>query len=83
MIRRCQQIWKRVGLDLYVYPYKVLPLVNGSDGRPGGVIECVPNASTRDEIGKAYKCSLKNWFISKFGDPLSLSFQRAQRYDMI
>jgi hypothetical protein len=32
------------------YPYRVLP--NRIDGLIGGVIECVPNAQTRDEIGK-------------------------------
>ena len=32
------------------YPYRVLP--NRINGLIGGVIECVPNAQTRDEIGK-------------------------------
>ena len=61
------------------YPYRVLPNRTGSDGLIGGIIECVPNSSTRDEIGKATACSLKDYFISKFGPPESASFQLAQR----
>lgn len=34
------------------YPYRVLPNRSGKDGTIGGVIECIPNAQTRDEIGK-------------------------------
>lgn len=61
------------------YPYRVLPNRTGSDGIIGGIIECVPNASTRDEIGKATACSLKDYYISRFGPPESASFQRAQK----
>lgn len=67
------------GLELWLYPYRVLPNRTGSEGIIGGIIECVPNSSTRDEIGKTTDCSLKDYFISKFGPPESASFQKAQR----
>jgi phosphatidylinositol 4-kinase len=65
--------------SLSQYPYRVLPNRTGADGLIGGIIECVPNASSRDEIGKATACSLKDYFISRFGPPESAGFQKAQR----
>ncbi len=65
--------------SLCQYPYRVLPNRTGSDGIIGGIIECVPNASSRDEIGKATACSLKDYYISRFGPEGSREFQRAQR----
>lgn len=52
------QIHREAGLDeLFLYPYTVLPNRSaGSSGSGpglmGGVIECVPNARTRHDIGK-------------------------------
>lgn len=63
----------------FQYPYRVLPNRTGNDGLIGGIIECVPNASTRDEIGKSNAVSLLDHFINKFGPPESASFQRAQK----
>jgi hypothetical protein len=79
VIQWCKNIMQANGLDLFLYPYRVLPTRIGDEGIIGGVIECVPNASTRDEIGKATACSLKDYFISKFGPPSSAEFQRAQK----
>ena len=39
----------------------------------------MPNAQTRDEIGKATGSSLKQYFLSKYGREESSSYQRAQR----
>ncbi len=33
----------------------------------GGIIECVPNTVSRDEIGKINNCSLAEYFIAKYG----------------
>jgi len=79
VIQWCKTIMQANGLDMFLYPYRVLPTRTGKDGIIGGVIECVPNAATRDEIGKATACSLKDYFISRFGPPTSAAFQMAQK----
>jgi len=79
VIQWCKNIMQANGLELFLYPYRVLPNRTGEDGLVGGVIECVPNASTRDEIGKTMGCSLKSYYIRRFGPPESEAFQRAQR----
>jgi hypothetical protein len=52
-----------------------LPNRSGSEGLIGGILECVPNAQTRDEIGKATGCALKDYFIGKFGREDCVSYQ--------
>jgi hypothetical protein len=62
-----------VGLDVYLYPYKVIAT------RPGcGIIEVVPNAKSRDAIGKYLDGNLMDYFISKYGPVNSEPFQRAR-----
>jgi phosphatidylinositol 4-kinase len=80
VIQWCKNIMAANGLELFLYPYRVLPnRTGGNDGLIGGIIECVPNANTRDEIGKSTASSLKDYFISRFGPEESESFQKAQR----
>ena len=33
-----------------------------------GVIECVPNSKSRDQIGKATDISLDQYFVQTYGD---------------
>lgn len=77
----CQAIWQSVQLPLHVYPYRVVPTSTGSidagDSLIGGVIECIPNASTRDEIGKATACSLHDYYLQKFGSHDTVEYQQA------
>ena len=40
-----------------------------------GVIECVPNSKSRDQLGKATQVSLKAYFNSHYGDDDSVEFQ--------
>jgi hypothetical protein len=40
-----KNIFQQVGLDLYLFPYRVVATAPGC-----GVIECVPNAKSRDRI---------------------------------
>jgi hypothetical protein len=40
-----------------------------------GVIECVPDSKSRDQIGKATDISLDQYFIQKYGDQDTPSFQ--------
>lgn len=40
-----------------------------------GVIECVPDSKSRDQIGKVTDISLDQYFIQKYGDQDSPAFQ--------
>jgi len=73
----CRDIWRHEGLPLFVYPYRVLP--NRILGLIGGVIECIADAETRDEIGKATGCSLKEYFVRRWGKEHTTAFREAQR----
>ncbi|KAJ8312892.1 hypothetical protein KUTeg_010265 [Tegillarca granosa] len=51
----------------------------GDDVRQCGVIECVPDSQSRDQIGKATDISLYQYFINKYGDEDTAQFQAARR----
>jgi len=69
-----KRIFQSVGLDLYLFPYKVIAT------KPGcGMIELVPNTMSRDQIGKKVNGNLYNYFISKYGNKNSVGFQNARR----
>ena len=43
---------------------------------PGcGVIECVPNAQSRDQLGRQTNATLYEYFIATFGDEDTVAFQ--------
>merc|ERR1712025_881168 len=49
-------------------------------GMPGcGVIECVPDAKSRDQIGRKANTSLYTYFQKEFGDESSQRFKTARR----
>eukprot|EP00455_Lapot_gusevi_P056669 TRINITY_DN9477_c0_g1_i5.p1 TRINITY_DN9477_c0_g1~~TRINITY_DN9477_c0_g1_i5.p1 ORF type:complete len:494 (-),score=133.45 TRINITY_DN9477_c0_g1_i5:107-1588(-) len=79
VIQVFKSIFESVGLGLWLRPYRVIPNRTGSDRTIGGIIECVPHAASRDELGKANDLSLKNYFLSKYGAEESPAFRRAQR----
>lgn len=55
-------------------PYKVVATSPGC-----GVIECVPNAKSRDQLGRATEVDLFAYYKSTYGDEGSISFQEARR----
>eukprot|EP01117_Protostelium_nocturnum_P007910 TRINITY_DN2825_c0_g1_i1.p1 TRINITY_DN2825_c0_g1~~TRINITY_DN2825_c0_g1_i1.p1 ORF type:complete len:1936 (+),score=831.43 TRINITY_DN2825_c0_g1_i1:212-6019(+) len=68
-----QRIFKTVGLDLFLYPYKVIAT------KPDcGLIEVVPNAVSRDALGKKLENGLYDYFVQKYGPPSSEAFQIAR-----
>ncbi len=38
------------GTGLCLFPYHVIPLRVNADKAPGGIIECVPDVKSRDEV---------------------------------
>ncbi|KAF2369045.1 Phosphatidylinositol 3-/4-kinase catalytic domain [Trinorchestia longiramus] len=68
-----KNIFQTVGLDLFLFPYRVVATSPGC-----GVIECVPNAKSRDQLGRATDTGLYEYFRSVYGDENSPQFQLAR-----
>lgn len=69
-----QNIFKQVGLDLFLFPYRVVATAPGC-----GVIECVPNAKSRDQLGRQTDIGMYEYFITKYGDETTKKYQIARR----
>ena len=69
-----KNVFQQEGLELYLFPYRVIAT------KPGcGVIECVPNSNSRDQIGRKTDIDLYQYFLDKYGGPETSEFQRARR----
>lgn len=66
-------IWQDAGLDLYVFPYRVTATAPGC-----GVIDVLPNSTSRDMLGREAVNGLYEYFITKFGPETSIEFQQAR-----
>lgn len=73
MISAFRGIFQSVGLDVYVFPYRVTATAPGC-----GVIEVLPNSISRDMLGREAVNGLYDYFISKYGNEDSLRFQKAR-----
>ncbi|KAH7326609.1 hypothetical protein B0I35DRAFT_347383 [Stachybotrys elegans] len=73
MIAAFRGIFHDVGLDVYVYPYRVTATAPGC-----GVIEVLPHSISRDMLGREAVNGLHEYFISKYGNEDSRQFQRAR-----
>lgn len=47
MMGLCEKIYESIGLEVYLFPYRVVATAPGC-----GVIECVPNSKSRDQLGR-------------------------------
>lgn len=72
-----KNIFNQVGLDLFLFPYRVVATAPGC-----GVIECVPQAKSRDQLGRQTDIGLYEYFLKKYGEETSPAFQEA-RYNFI
>ncbi|KDN52674.1 hypothetical protein K437DRAFT_253866 [Tilletiaria anomala UBC 951] len=73
VIAMFKNIFTNVGLDLYLNPYCVV-----ATGPGCGIIDAVPNATSRDEMGRAKINNLLSFFIGKYGNPDGIAFQKAR-----
>jgi phosphatidylinositol 4-kinase len=69
-----KNIFLKIGLEFFLFPYRVVATSPGC-----GVIECVPNAKSRDELGRQTDISLYDYFLKTYGDESSKGFQKARR----
>lgn len=74
MIAAFRSIFQSVGLDVYVFPYRVTATAPGC-----GVIDVLPNAISRDMLGREAVNGLYEYFTSKYGNEDSLRFQQARK----
>jgi phosphatidylinositol 4-kinase len=73
MVAAFRGIFHNVGLDVYVFPYRVTATAPGC-----GVIDVLPNSISRDMLGREAVNGLYEYFISKYGNEDSLRFQQAR-----
>ena len=73
MIAAFRGIFASVGLDVFVYPYRVVATAPGC-----GVIDVLPNSISRDMLGREAVNGLYDYFVSKYGGEQSTRFQVAR-----
>lgn len=69
-----KDIVEGVGLEMTLFPYRVVATSPGC-----GVIECVPDSRSRDQIGRQTDIGMYDYFITKYGDESTSAFQTARR----
>ena len=73
LIAAFRGIFNNVGLDVYVYPYRVTATAPGC-----GVVDVLPNSISRDMLGREAVNGLYDYFVSKYGAENSIKFQEAR-----
>ncbi|CAI5445845.1 unnamed protein product [Caenorhabditis angaria] len=74
LMQLMKNVWTGLGLPVRVFPYRVVATSPGC-----GVIECVPNSKSRDQLGRQTDFGLYEYFKTQYGDESSESFQEARR----
>lgn len=73
LIAAFRGIFNNVGLDVFVFPYRVTATAPGC-----GVIDVLPNSISRDMLGREAVNGLYEYFVSKYGYEDSIRFQEAR-----
>ncbi|XP_011502431.1 PREDICTED: phosphatidylinositol 4-kinase alpha-like [Ceratosolen solmsi marchali] len=69
-----KHIFQQAGLNLFLFPYRVVATAPGC-----GVIECVPKAKSRDQLGRQTDYGMYEYFLFKYRDETSEAFQNVKR----
>ncbi|KAL3463767.1 hypothetical protein BJX64DRAFT_256130 [Aspergillus heterothallicus] len=73
MIAAFRSIFSSIGLDVWVFPYRVTSTAPGC-----GVIDVLPNSISRDMLGREAVNGLYDYFVSKYGGEDSIQYQEAR-----
>lgn len=79
ILRALQVPFSQARCGLSLTPYSVIPSRVGSKRAEGGIIQCVSNAKSLDEIGKDGNANLYHYFRKKFGRVDGPAFEEARR----
>jgi phosphatidylinositol 4-kinase len=89
VIAMFKNVFMSVGLTLYLFPYRVTATAPGVRdfslanyniliSTQCGVIDVVPNSTSRDEMGRAKVNDLMDFFVAKYGGEHTIAFQQAR-----
>lgn len=68
-----KNVFSIAGIEVYLFPYRVVATSPGC-----GVIECVPDTTSRDQLGRQTDIGMYEYFLQKYGDESTRSFQEAR-----
>ncbi|CAI4230573.1 unnamed protein product [Auanema sp. JU1783] len=74
LMQLMKNMWMGLGMPVKIFPYRVVATSPGC-----GVIECVPNSKSRDQLGRQTDFGLFEYFKTTYGDESSETFQDARR----
>ncbi|KAF9381697.1 phosphatidylinositol-4- kinase [Podila verticillata] len=68
-----KNIFTNVGLDLYLFPYRIVATAPGC-----GMIDVISNSISRDQLGREKVNNLQDYFVTKYGGMDSIEYQKAR-----
>lgn len=74
LMQLMKNICDTLDLDVCFFPYRVVATNPGC-----GVIEVVPDSRSRDQLGRQTDFGLFEYFVTKYGEEKSETFQTARR----
>eukprot|EP00760_Papus_ankaliazontas_P037097 PhM_4_TR8428/c0_g2_i4/m.55320/K00888/PI4KA; phosphatidylinositol 4-kinase A len=68
-----KDVYSEAGIPSFLHPYRVVTTAPGC-----GIIECVPDCYSRDQLGKMTEGNLFSFFVHKYGSEMSPAFRLAR-----